>query len=94
MDTCPRLFELHALPCPACHGYDRGEEQAKGVAQRCHRPLAEFLRLRALEATASEQALEDAEDAADAQDWLAREARGETTYVPLPEVRRRLGLAG
>ncbi len=56
-------------------------------------PLAEFLRLRALESTASAQALEDAEDAAAAQEWLAREARGETNYVPLPEVRRRLGLA-
>jgi hypothetical protein len=56
-------------------------------------PLAEFLRLRALESTATTQALEDAEDAAAAQDWLAREARGETRYVPLPEVRRRLGLA-
>jgi hypothetical protein len=53
-------------------------------------PLTEFLRLRALESTASAQALEDAEAA---QDWLAREARAETTYVPLPEVRRRLGLA-
>jgi hypothetical protein len=53
-------------------------------------PLPEFLRLRALESTASAEALEDAEDAA--QDWLAREARGETSYVPLPEVRRRLGL--
>jgi hypothetical protein len=59
-------------------------------------PSAEFLRLRALETTASAQALEDAEDAEDAaaaQDWLAREARGETNYVPLSEVRRRLGLA-
>jgi hypothetical protein len=56
-------------------------------------PLAEFLRLRALESAASAEALEDAEDAAAAQDWLAREARGETSYVPLPEVRRRLGLA-
>ena len=53
-------------------------------------PLAEFLRLRAPESTASAQALEDAEDAAAAQDWLAREARGETNDVPLPEVRRRL----
>ena len=56
-------------------------------------PLAEFLRLRALEATATQEALEDAEDAAAAQDWLARETRGETNYVPLPEVRRRLGIA-
>lgn len=56
-------------------------------------PLAEFLRLRALEATASREALEDAADSAAAQDWLAREARGETNYVPLSEVRRRLGIA-
>jgi hypothetical protein len=56
-------------------------------------PLAEFLRLRALESAASVRALEDAEDTAAAQDWLAREANGETTYVPLPEARRRLGLA-
>jgi hypothetical protein len=56
-------------------------------------PLAEFLRLPALESTASAQALEDAEDAAAAQDWLARDAGAETNYVPLPEVRRRLGLA-
>lgn len=56
-------------------------------------PLAEFLRLRHLESTASVQALEDAEDAAAAEDWHAREARGETTYVALAEVRRRLGLS-
>ena len=56
-------------------------------------PLDEFLRLRALESTASAQALEDAEDFAAAQDWLAREARSETNYIPLPDVRRRLGLA-
>jgi hypothetical protein len=54
-------------------------------------PLAEFLSLRPLESTASAEALEDAEDAA--QDWLAREARGETNYVPVREVRCRLGLA-
>jgi hypothetical protein len=56
-------------------------------------PFAEFLRLRALQSTASAQALEAAEDAAAAQDRLAREARGETNDVLLPEVRRRLGLA-
>jgi hypothetical protein len=44
----------------------------------------------ALESGASAQALEDAEDAAAAQDWLAREASGETNHVPLPEIRRRL----
>jgi hypothetical protein len=55
-------------------------------------PLAEFLRLRALERSASTQAMQDAEDAAAAQDWLAREAAGEVSYMPVPEVRRRLGL--
>ena len=53
-------------------------------------PLAEFLRLRALESTASAQTLQDAEDAVPAQDWLARETSGETNYVPLPQVRHRL----
>jgi hypothetical protein len=56
-------------------------------------PLAEFLRLRALEGSASAQALDDAEDAAAAQQWMAREAAGTTSYMPLPDVRRRLGLA-
>jgi hypothetical protein len=55
-------------------------------------PLAEFLRLRALERGASPQVLQDAEDAAAAQEWLSREAAGEVSYVPMPEVRRRLGL--
>ena len=32
------------------------------------------------------------EDVGDIARRLAREARGETNYVPLPEVRRRLGL--
>ena len=56
-------------------------------------PLAEFLRLRALERDASPDALADAEDEAAAQDWLAREAAGQTSYTPLAEVKRRLGLA-
>ena len=56
-------------------------------------PLAEFLRLRALERDASPEALQDAEDEAAAQDWLAREAAGRTSYTPLAEVKRRLGLA-
>lgn len=56
-------------------------------------PLAEFLRLRALERDASPEALQDAEDGAAAHDWLAREANGQTSYTPLAEVKRRLGLA-
>jgi len=56
-------------------------------------PLAEFLRLQALERGATPQALRDAEDAAAAQEWLVRDAASEVSYVPMAEVRRRLGLA-
>ena len=38
--------------------------------------------------------LEEIEDAAALQEWKAREASGETSYVPADEVRRRLGFAG
>jgi hypothetical protein len=56
-------------------------------------PLADFMRLRALERIASAQELEEAEDAAALQDWKAREALGQAKYVPADEVRHRLGLA-
>ncbi|MDX6395642.1 MAG: hypothetical protein QOJ73_6705 [Streptosporangiaceae bacterium] len=55
-------------------------------------PLADFMRLRALERLASAQELEDAEDAAALQEWKAREAAGQTAYRPADEVRQRLGL--
>jgi hypothetical protein len=55
-------------------------------------PLADFMRLRALERLASAQELEDAEDTAALQEWRAREATDQTSYVPADEVRRRLGL--
>jgi hypothetical protein len=55
-------------------------------------PLADFLRLRALERRASIVELEDAEDAAAVEDWRSRETAGETTYVCSEDVRRRLGL--
>ena len=55
-------------------------------------PVADFLRLRALERAASPQELEDAEDTAAMLDWKARDAAGQTTYVPRDEARRRLGL--
>src|SRR6266568_3235371 len=38
--------------------------------------------------------LEDAEDKAALADWRAREAAGQTSYVPHDEALRRLGLAG
>ena len=55
-------------------------------------PLAEFLRLRALEQAASPQELEDAEETAAVLEWKARDAVGQTTFVPAEEARRRLGL--
>jgi hypothetical protein len=57
-------------------------------------PVPDFLRLRALEQAASSQELADAEDTAALADWRAREAAGQTSYVPHDEVLRRLGLAG
>jgi len=57
-------------------------------------PVADFLRLRALEQAASPQDLEDAEDKAALADWRARDAAGQTSYVPHDEVLRRLGPAG
>jgi hypothetical protein len=55
-------------------------------------PMTDFLRLRALEQAATQEALEDAEDMAALQDWQAREAAGATSYVSAAEARRRLGL--
>lgn len=54
-------------------------------------PVTDFLRLRALELQAS---AEELEDAAALADWQAREAAGQTSYVPHDEVQRRLGLRG
>ena len=55
-------------------------------------PVADFLRLRALEQAASPQQLEDAEDTAAGLEWKARNAVGQTTFVPAHEARRRLGM--
>ena len=55
-------------------------------------PVADFLRLRALERAASSQELEDAEDTAAMLEWKARDAAGQTTFVPADKARRRLGL--
>ncbi|MGD0245872.1 MAG: hypothetical protein ABSB59_36880 [Streptosporangiaceae bacterium] len=55
-------------------------------------PVADFLRLRALERSAAPQELEDAEDTAAILEWKARDAAGQTTFVPAAEARRRLGL--
>jgi hypothetical protein len=55
-------------------------------------PVADSLRLRALERSASEEALHGAEDAVALQQWRSREANGEASYVGAEQVRRRLGL--
>jgi hypothetical protein len=56
-------------------------------------PLADFLRLRALELHATAEELEDAEDDAALAAWQARDAAGQTRYLPHDEAVRRLGLA-
>ena len=55
-------------------------------------PVADFLRLRALEKAATPEGLEDAEDTAAVLGWKARDAANQTTFVPADEARRRLGI--
>jgi hypothetical protein len=55
-------------------------------------PVTDFLRLRALEKAATPKDLEDAEDTAAVLQWKARDASGQTTFVPASEARRRLGI--
>ena len=55
-------------------------------------PVADFLRLRALEKAATAAELEDAEDTAAVLEWKGRDAAGQTTFVPASEARRRLGM--
>jgi hypothetical protein len=54
-------------------------------------PVADFLRMRALEQAATPAGLEDAEDTAAVLEWKARDAISQTTFVPAAEARRRLG---
>ena len=55
-------------------------------------PVADFLRLRALEQAAAPHELEDAEDTAAMLEWKARDAAGQTTLVSADEARRRLSI--
>lgn len=55
-------------------------------------PVGDFLRLRALEEAATPQELEDAEDSAAVLEWKARDATGQTRFVPADEARRRLAM--
>lgn len=56
-------------------------------------PVADFLRLRVLEQRASAAELEDAEDTVAVLAWKARDAAGQTRFVPAGEARRRLGMS-
>ena len=55
-------------------------------------PVTDFLRLRALQQAATPEDLEGAEDTAAVLEWKARDAAGQTTFVPASEARRRLGM--
>jgi hypothetical protein len=55
-------------------------------------PVADFLRLRALEQAATPAELEDAEDTAAVLEWKARDAADQTRLVPAAAARRRLRL--
>lgn len=54
-------------------------------------PVADFLRMRALEQAATPAELEDAEDTAAVLEWKASDAISQTIFVPAAEARRRLG---
>ena len=65
---------MTAQPGPA-HGPDTGPDEVihRGGHAAVVVPLADFIRLRALERLASAQELRDAEDTAALQEWRARE---------------------
>jgi hypothetical protein len=79
---------------PAAPGPDTGSYEVihLGGQAAVVMPVADFLRLRALEQAASPQELEDAGDTAAVLQWKARDAAGQTTFVPAEEARRRLGM--
>ena len=84
---------MTAQPGPA-HGPDTGSYEVIHLGGRAAVvvPLADFMRLRALERLGSAQELEDAEDTAALQGRRAREAAGQTSYVPADQVWQRPGL--
>jgi hypothetical protein len=79
---------------PAAPGPDTGPYEVIHLGSQAAVvvPVTDFLRLRALEQAASPQELEDAEDAAALLEWKARDAAGQTMFVPADEARRRLGM--
>ena len=87
---------MSAQPTGPAHGSDTGSSEVihLGGHAAVVVPVADFVRLRALERLASAQELEDAEDTAALQGWRAREAAGQTSCVPADQVGQRLGLTG
>ena len=85
---------MTAQPTGPAHGPDTGPYEVihLGGHAAVVVPVADFMRLRALERLASAQELEDAEDTAALQEWRAREAAGQTSCVPADQVWQRLGL--
>jgi hypothetical protein len=79
---------------PAAPGPDTGPYEVIHLGDQAAVvvPMADFLRLRALERGRLPQELEDAEDIAAMREWKARDAAGQTTFVPADEACRRLGL--
>jgi hypothetical protein len=75
-------------PAPDSHDVIHLGGQAVAVVV----PMAEYQTLRALARRASARELAEAEDEAAVEDWQARKAAGQVTYVPAAEVRERLGL--
>ena len=55
-------------------------------------PVADFLRLHALEKAATPEDLEDAQDTAAVLEWKTRDAARHTAFVPAGEARRGLGI--
>ncbi len=85
---------MTAEPVGADPGPDTGSYQVirLGDQSAVVVPLADFLKLRALERQASVDDLEDAEDAAALAEWRVRESSGDASYVSAEEARRRLGM--
>ena len=81
-------------PGPAAPGPDTGPYEVIHLGDQAAVvvPVADFLRLRALERAASSQEFEDAEGTAAMLERKARDAAGQTTFVLADEARRRLGL--
>ena len=74
---------MTAQPTDPGAGPDTGRDEVHlGGQAAVVVPVTDFLRLRALEQGATPQELADAEDTAAVLEWKARDAAGETVFVP------------